>query len=272
MFLRLLSIEIRKLLKHPILWLEFASLVLIMAAYFAARYALMVTSIRNGLVNTRGLELDLQIGLGLFSFLSVLFYATTAALISAYDYPERGIQLWLARGVPHPLLLLARLAVTLLFGLVLVSLAVVTILGVATLARVVFLGGYTAKDLEWAQVLPAILRVFWASLPYQAMTILFGVISRSPLFAAGGTLVFRTVLENLLAGLADRFPTLINLLPSRLGLILQINTYQLDRTAKAITLDQHFLTEPQSILAIGTLFIFISGVSLVIFSHQDWGG
>jgi len=38
MFLRLLSIEVRKLLKHPILWLEFAGLVLIMAAYFAARY------------------------------------------------------------------------------------------------------------------------------------------------------------------------------------------------------------------------------------------
>jgi len=272
MFLRLLSIEIRKLFKHPILWLEFASLVLIIAAYFAARYALMVTSVRNGLVNTHGLELDLQIGLGLFSFLSILFYATTTALISAYDFPERGIQIWLTRGVPRRLLMLARLAVTLLFGLLLVSFAVAVILGMAALARVVFLGGYTAKDLDWAQVLPAILRVFWASLPYQALTVLFGVSSRSPLFAAGGTLVFRTVLENLLVGLADRFPTLINLLPSRLGLILQINTYQLDRTAKAVTLDKHFLTEPQSVLAIGALFIFVSGISLVIFSRQDWGG
>jgi len=272
MFLRLLSIEVRKLLKHPILWLEFAGLVLIMAAYFAARYALIANSVRNGLVNTRGLETDLQIGLGLFSFMSILFYASTAALISAYDYPELGIQMWLTRGVPRSLLMLARLAVTLLFGLLLVSFAVFTILGVATVARTVFLGGYTAKDLNWAQLLPAILRVFWASLPYQAMTVLFAVISRSPLFAAGGTLVFRTVLENLLANLADRFPALIHLLPSRLGYSLQFNVYQLDRTAKAMSLDKQFLTEPQAMLVIGALFILMSGISLIIFSRQDWGG
>jgi hypothetical protein len=232
----------------------------------------MATSVRNGLVNTHGLELDLQIGLGLFSFLSILFYATTTALISAYDYPDRGIQIWLARGVPRSLLLLARLAVALLFGLLLVSFAVIIILGVSTLARIVFLGGYTAKDLAWAQVPPAILRLFWASLPYLALTVLFAVSSRSPLFAAGGALVFRTVLENLLAGLADRFPTLINLLPSRLGIVLQFNIYQLDRTAKAMTLDKHFLAEPQAILVIAALFIFMSGLSLLVFSHQDWGG
>jgi len=180
--------------------------------------------------------------------------------------------MWLTRGVPRSLLMLARLAIILLFGLLLVSFGVITILGMAAVTRTVFLGGYTTKNMDWAQVLPAILRVFWASLPYQAMTVLFAVISRSPLFAAGGTLVFRTVLENLLANLADRFPAMINLLPSRLGYVLQFNAYQLDRTAKAMSLDKQYLTEPQAMLVIGALFILMSSIALIIFSRQDWGG
>lgn len=59
MFLRLLAIETRKLLKRPQMWLEFAGLLGIIGLYFAARYAMMANSVRNGL------ELDLQVGIGL---------------------------------------------------------------------------------------------------------------------------------------------------------------------------------------------------------------
>ena len=49
MFLRLLDIEWRKLLKHPLLWLELAALVGLLRLYFTARYALMVSSARHGM-------------------------------------------------------------------------------------------------------------------------------------------------------------------------------------------------------------------------------
>ena len=103
MFLRLLAIETRKLLKNPALGVEVSILAFIFAAYFIIRYVTIADAVRNGLVNTRGLELDLQVGLGLFGNLSVLFYAATAAIISAYDYPDRSIQMWLVRGAPRAL-------------------------------------------------------------------------------------------------------------------------------------------------------------------------
>jgi hypothetical protein len=272
MFLRLLTIETRKLIKHPLLWLEFAGLLGIFGLYFAARYALMANSVRNGLVNTRGLELDLQIGLGLFTFLSILFYGVTAALVSAYDFPDRGVQVWLVRGVPRPLLMLTRLAVVLFFGFVLVTAAVFITLGFAALMRTLFLGSYSAQNLDWMQIPPAILRVFWGSVPYLVLAMLFAVVSRSPLFAAGGALVFRTVVENLLLNLSDRFPHLTRLLPAQLAFVLSFYTYPLDRTAKTMNLTDQFLTEPQAVLAIGVLLLVFVSLSIVIFSRQDWGG
>jgi ABC-type transport system involved in multi-copper enzyme maturation permease subunit len=272
MFLRLLQIEVRKLLKHPLLWLGLAGLLGIFALYFAARYALIANAVKNGLVNTRGLELDLQIGLGLFNFFSILFFAAVGSLVSAYDYPDRGVQIWLVRGVSRPLLMLARLVVVLLFGFVLVTISMFAILGFAALMRTLFLSGYTAQDLDWAQMPFAILRVFWSSVPYLALTVLCAVISRSPLFAAGGTLVFRTVLENLLLHLSDRFPHLTRLLPSQLAFVLYFNTYRLDRSASAMTLTDQFLTEPQACLAIAGLLLVSGVATLAIFSRQDWGG
>ncbi len=272
MFLRYLTIETRKLLKHPLLWLELAGLLGVFALYFAARYALMVRAVQNGLVNTRGLELDLQIGLGLFNFLSIVIYAASAALVSAYDYPDRGLQIWLVRGVPRPLLMLARLAIVLLFAFVLATISVFAILGSAALMRTLFLGSYTAQNLNWTQIPPAILRVFWSSVPYLALTTLFAVISRSPLFAAGGALVFRTILENLLLHLSDRFPYLVRLLPSQLAFVLFFNTYTLDHTAPSMALADQFLTEPEAGLAIAGLLIFFGALAIAIFSRQDWGG
>jgi hypothetical protein len=272
MFLRLLDIETRKLLKHPLMWLELAGLIGIFALYFAVRYALMTSAVRDGLVNTRGLETDLQIGLGLFSFLSILFYAATAAMISAYDYPERGVQTWLVHGVPRLQLILARLMITLTFGFVLVVIAAFASLGLGALSRTVFLGSYSAQNLDWTQVLPAILRLFAGSIPYLALTVLLAVASRSPLFAAGGALAFRTVIENLLLHLSDRFPNLIRFLPAQLAFVLEFYTYPIDRTAKVMTLGDHFLTEPQALLGIGVIPLVFGALSLIIFSQQDWGG
>lgn len=272
MLLRLLTIETRKLLKHPLLWLELAGLLGIFSLYFAARYAMMANSVRHGLINTRGLELDLQVGIGLFVFLSILFYAATAALVSAYDFPDRGVQVWLMRGVPRSTLVLARLITVLFFGFALVTVSFLSTLGIAALMRTLFLGSYSAHDLNWVQVFPAILRVFWGAVPYLALTVLFAVISRSPLFAAGGTLVFRSVVENLLQRLADRLPMLVRLFPSQLMFVLEFNTYKIDRGALPMTLSEQFLTEPQAALAITGLLLLFGGLAVVIFSRQDWGG
>ena len=272
MFLHLLTIETRKLLKHPALWVELGLLVFIFAIYFVFRYAVIAEAVRNGLVNTRGLELDLQIGLALFGMLNILFYASVAAIISAYDYPDRSIQMWLTRGVSRSLLLLARLALILIVGFLLTVFVVIGILGLAMLSRSIFLGGFTTENLNWANLLPMIIRIYAASIPYMSMTVLFGVISRSPLFAAGGTLVYATVVEKLLEGWSDDYPALIQFIPSHLSQLLHFNKYTLDHTARPMILGGAYLSEPQVFLTIVVILLVLGMLSLFIFSRQDLGG
>ncbi len=255
MFLRLLDIESRKLLKHPLAWLELAGVPAILALYFATRYLVVSPAARQGWSSGQGLTSDLQGGLDLFRMAGILFYASTAAFIAAYDLPERGLQMWLARGVPRPLLLLARLELVLAAGFLLVIVAAAASLGEGALARAIFVGDYTAPRLDWFQLSTSILHSFWGAVPYLGLTLLLAVGSRSPLFAAGGAVVFRTVVENVALGLSDRFPALVRFLPAQLELGLQ-----------------HHATEAQAALLIGLLLLCFTTLALAIFSRQDWGG
>lgn len=273
MFLHLLDIEWRKLLKHPLLWLQLAGLVGVLAMYFTIRYALVLSSARRGMaIEPRSLALDLQDGLELFGFLSILFYAAAASLISGYDFPERGIQTWLARGVPRPLLIFARLAIVLVVGLLLVGLAVVSTLGLSALAQLIFLGGMPARQLDWSQLPATILRLAWGAAPYLSLTVLLAVASRSPLFAAGGAVVFRTALENGLLHVADRLPGLVPFLPAQLALALQAHGYAVERATQAAALDAPLLGASQAAWAIGALLILFAAASAFLFTRQDWGG
>ena len=271
MFLRLLDIEWRKLLRHPLMWLELAGLIGILTAYFAVRYALISSSAQHGVPDTHSLAVDLQDGLELFSFMSVAFYAAGAALIVGYDFPERGVQAWLARGVPRQLLIAARLVMVLLLGLLLVAAAAFASLAAAALASRLFLGSLT-PDIAWSRVFATILHMFWGAVPYLAMTLLLAVISRSPLFAASGAVVFRTVLENLLLNLSDRFPDLVRLLPTQLAFVLQLDTCALERASQAMAPVQALLTEQQAAMMIAGLLLLFTAAAALTFSRQDWGG
>ena len=220
MFLRLLGIETRKTLKHPALWIGLGGLVFLLAITTLIEHAQIVASYQPA---GGGLEQDLLSGLSFFSWIGILVYAVTASVISAFDYPDRSLQLWLTRGVPRPMLFLSRLTVILFFGLLMVCVAIFAMLGLASISRLLFFGSVDASNLNLTALLPAILRVLWSALPYLALTVLAAVITRSPLFAASGTIVYGTVLENLLAGLSDRFPTLVRYLPSSLAQVLQVN-------------------------------------------------
>src|SRR5512140_174645 len=221
MFVRLLDIECRRLLKHPLAWLELAGVPAILAFYFAAQYLVASSPARTLVVGAQGPQSDLTGGLELFRFAGILFYASAAAFIAAYDLPDRGIQIWLARGVPRPWLLLARAVIVLLIGFLLVAVAAAASLGEGALARAVFTGSHDTHALDRAQAFASITRTFWGASPYLALSMLLAVGSRSPLFGAGGAVVFRTVVENGLLGVGDRFPDLIRFLPVQLDLALQ---------------------------------------------------
>ncbi len=269
MFLHMLAVEIRKTIKHPALWLGLAALVFILGFAMLTDHVQVAAGYDSA---TGGLEQDLLKGLTLFNWIGLLVYAVCASVIAAFDYPDRSIQVWLARGVSRPVLLSARLIVILFFGLLLTSFAVLAILGLGALSRSLFFGTVDASNLNLAAILPAILRLFWGAVPYLTLTLLLSVISRSPLFAAGGTIVFGSVLEPLAARLDNWFPTLMRYLPSSLSQVLQTYNASLDLAVPPLSLDAAIMPVTRAVLMIGLFSIFLSMASFIIFSRQDLGG
>lgn len=269
MFLRMLVIEVRKTLKHPAFWIGLGALSFLLAAFLLISHM----QITGGYASASGgLEQDLLKGLAFFNWIGVLVYAVTGSVIAAFDYPDRSIQLWLTRGVRRPVLLFARLATVLFFGLMIVCFAVAVMLGLGALSRILFFRTVDAANLNLPAVLPVTLRVFWGSVPYLALTVLLAVLSRSPLFAAGGTIVYASVFEFFAAGLSDTFPTLVRSLPASLAQVLQAHNTVLDRAAAALPLETTMTPEPRAILMIGLIGICLGIASQIIFSRQDLGG
>lgn len=268
MFLRLLIIETRKTLKHPALWLGLAALVFLLSSFVLISHLQVANGFHK---SSGGLEKDLLSGLAFFNWIGVLVYAVIGAVLAAFDYPDRSIQLWLTRGVTRPLLLFARLTVIMLFGLGVVGFSVVSLLSLGILSRTLFFGTVDASNLNPVVLLPATLRVFWGAIPYLTLTALFAVATRSPLFAAGGTIVYGSVLEMLAIKAGDKFPILVRYLPASLAQVLQTQNTLIDRTAQ-LPVQVDNMSQPQAAFAIGVLFVLLSLTSLVIFSYQDLGG
>jgi hypothetical protein len=268
MFLRLLTIEVRKTLKHPALWLGLAALLFLFGMFMLISHLQVANGFRKA---SGGLEKDLITGLAFYNWISVLVYAVIGAVIAAFDYPDRSIQLWLTRGVTRPTLLFARLTTSLFFGLMIVGFALVSLLGLSALSRTLFFGTIDASGLNVAALLPVGVRLFWSAVPYLALTVLLAVVSRSPLFAAGGTIVYGSVFEMLAMKAGDKFPMLVRYLPASLAQALQTHNALLDHAA-SLPAQASGIAELQTVFAIGVLFILLSMTSLVIFSRQDLGG
>src|SRR5512140_2486210 len=137
--LRMFGIECRKLFKHPVVWLEAAGLLGIIGFYFMAR-DLLILRAPHAPATAWMQGPDLQSGLQLYRLVGVVFYASMAAFIAAWDLPERGVHIWLARGVSRSWLLVARTSLALLCGLLLAAIAVCAPLGAGGLAHRLILG------------------------------------------------------------------------------------------------------------------------------------
>ena len=269
MFLPLFAIETRKTLKHPALWLGLGGLLLLLAFIVVVAHAQIATGSQPA---SGGLEQDVLTGLLLFRWIGILVYAVAAAVICAYDFPDRALQMWLGRGVPRPLLLLVRLGIILLSNLLLVSFAILALLGLAALSRFLFFGDVDASNLHLAALLPAILFTFWGSLPYLALTVLLAMIGRSPLFAAGGTIVYASVIESLLGRLGEQYPKIIQYLPGRLMSVLLNGSVARAKAAPRPMPDASAMSQLHAVLAAGAIFIVLSVISLIIFSRHDFSG
>ena len=136
-FLRLLIIETRKTLKHPGLWSGLGALLFLLAMFIWIDHAQIARGYEEA---TGGLEQDLLNGFAFFNWIGVLVYAVTASVISAFDYPDRSLQLWLNRGVSRTTLLFARSITILFFGFLMVCFTFAGLLGLGAISRTLFFG------------------------------------------------------------------------------------------------------------------------------------
>jgi hypothetical protein len=265
--LHLLGIETRKTRKHPALWIGLLALLLLLGLFTLVRHLQIARGVQ---AVPGGLEKDLLSGLAFYNWTGVLVYAVIGAVIAAFDYPDRSIQLWLGRGVGRPLLLLARLLAMLFFGLLMVCYAVAVLLALGILSRFLLFGVVESSNLDLSALLPVILRLFWSALPYLGLALLLAVVSRSPLLAAAGTIVYGCVFEMLALQADGRFPVIVRYLPASLSQVLQASNVTLDRAA--VPMDVTGMPPQQAFLCIGILFVALSAAALVIFLRQDLGG
>jgi hypothetical protein len=267
--LRQLGIETRKTYKYPALWIGLLALFLLLGMFILVSHLQITRGVR---ADRGGIEKDLLSGLAFYNWIGILVYAVIGAVIAAYDYPDRSIQLWLGRGTGRPLLLCARLAVILFFGLLITIFAVTSLLLLGALSRFLLFGSVETSNLNLSALLPVILRLFWSALPYLALALLLGVVSRSPLVAAAGTIVYGCVFEMLALQAGGRFPAIVRYLPTSLSKALQASNTALDRTTAVVPLNATLMPDTQALLWIGVIFIALSTAALIIFLRQDLGG
>ena len=269
MFLRLLYIETRKTLRHPALWTGLAALLILLGMFTLISHLQITRGVRTA---SGGLERDVLSGLAFYNWIGVLVYAVIGAVLAAFDYPDRSIQLWLTRGVSRPHLLLARLAAILFFGLLVVCFAVASLLALGSVSRLLLFGAVDMSNLNLSALLPVSLHVFWSALPYLALSVLIAIVSRSPLFAAAGTIVYGGVFEMLALQACGRFPVSCRYLPASLSQAVQASNAALDRTAPAVLLKAMPMPEAQAFFLIGLIFFALSTAAMLIFRRQDLGG
>jgi hypothetical protein len=267
--LRQLVIETRKTYKHPALWIGLLALFLLLGMFVLVSDLQIARGMRAA---QGGIEKDLLSGLAFYNWIGILVYAVIGAVIAAYDYPDRSIQLWLGRGTGRPLLLCARLAAILFFSLLITCFAVASLLVLGSISRFLLFGSVKSSDLNLSALLPVILRLFWGALPYLALALLLGIVSRSPLVAAAGTIVYGCVFEMLALQAGGRFPAIVRYLPASLSEVLQTSNTALDRAATSIPLNATLMTGTQAILWIGVISLTLSTAALIIFLRQDLGG
>ncbi len=286
MFWQMTSIEHHKLFKRSILWVEIALMSLGMAGLYVALYFIAQTALSGdmatveniseieqvlvwpmGLVNT----LDFSAGSNLGGLLIIVLVGA----VTAQEYTQRTLQLWLSRGIRRPLFLGSKFAALLIPALLIVVTPLLVGGAITAGFSQLFNGSIPFEQVNWLQLGWGILLTAYTLLPYAAMTLFLSVTSRSTVVAIGGGLTYVLVIEGLV----------VQLLSMAGGVWAQISQYTLSSLTKSllstnsgIMVDMgtpmvtQFMEPGTAALAIAIYVLIFMGASFIIFQRQDLSG
>ena len=189
----------------------------------------------------------------------------------AQEYSWRTLQLWLSHGVPRPLLLGTKLALSLIPALLIVFTCLLETGGLTAFFSLQLHGTVYTDRVDYIQLALSCLRTMYAMLPYAALTFMLAVVSRSAVAAVGCGLAFlaivETALSNLFPLLGQTFARIAHYLPSALSSALNSQNYALAKTA--IPHDALQASPVAAILGIALYTLLFCGLALWAYQHQD---
>ncbi len=204
MFARMVQIENTKLFKSRLFWVELAILaglvVLLFGGMFALSQVLPDEALEAQVAAAMYWPASLNTAMGLASSggLGGLLIMVLASVLVAHGYSHRTFSLWLGRGMPRPVVLLAQFAVLALAAALLVATATVVGGLVSVLITLGAEGSLTFDAVNYVQLGLSILRTTFTLLPYVAMTMLFAVLTRSAAGTLGLSVGYALLIESVL--------------------------------------------------------------------------
>ena len=282
MFLQMLSIEQKKLSRRTMLWVEVGIMALIMVGMNLLLYAVSqtslsqsaaievegATSVTSQIVWPGGVSNSLGIATGMATFLLVIL---TGAL-TAQEYQWNSYQLLLSRGVPRPVVLIAKFLVIIVAGLLLVVTALLAGAGITALFSQSLNGTIPFAELNWGRVALGTLLAAYSLLPYAALTFLLAVLTRSAVASIGVGLAYTTLIESLamqgLAFLGGSWATVAQYLPA--GLTQSLSAVGNRVAVSAPVADLSGMLSPErAAMAIALYTLIFVGLAIMAFRRQD---
>jgi ABC-type transport system involved in multi-copper enzyme maturation permease subunit len=282
MFKNTFAIENTKNMKRKLLWVELAVFILLMIVaycfiYFSflsspariaiptaerANLAQMVTwpGSLTGLLHTVG-------GSGLGPLMIIIFIGA----VTAQEYTWRTFHLWLSRGTPRPLLLVAKFTALLVPILVIILTTLISGAVLTAIFSFMINGTLNINQVNLPLLLVGVARTVFTLLPYAGLTFFLAVASRSTVVAVGVSLAYALLFENILMQvmglLGETMGRLSQFLPAALANRLML----INQTAIGVENIQPIGSLTPLVALLGTIawIAFFLGLSLVIFQRQD---
>jgi len=282
MFWQILANENTKILRRRLFWVEIALVALIVIGLLLALYITVETN-RNG----AGLPSEERLMLlqtvtwpgALVTVLSLisgdgiggLFLVILVGAVTAQEYTWRTLQLWLSRGIPRSLFVLAKFSALLLSAVLIVLAALITGSAITAYFSIQSNGSLPLEQVDFLHLVMSTIRTIYTLLPYGALTFLLAVASRSTVVAISGGLAYTLLLEDVLMQvsglLGERLSQITAYLPGSLAnslLTLNQSTILIKSS-----LEVGSITPLQAGIGIGVWTLFFLGLSLWIFQRQD---
>lgn len=292
MFWQMITIEQTKLTRRTMFWVELAlviSLILIMfGTLFSVQRSLTSGAISDSShIRVEGVddphEMDILLTwpggiINTFSAISglgAILLIILAGAMTAQEYTWRSFSLWLSRGVPRAVVLLAKFVIIVgMAVLITVTAVFIGTLITAGLSRY-YLGQVPFAAVNWSAWVTNIFITTYAMLPYAALAMLLAILSRSTVVAIGVGLSFAAVVESLLAQilplLGGTWNTIAQYLPANLAVTLG-NLRQTVATGTTVSQVTNGMTPGTAAIVVALYLFVLIGSALVAFQKQDLGG